>query len=58
MIESIKSKTEIASKHQEGAIKKKKQLEIDNIEIKQQQTEADKILKDAIPLLEQAELAL
>jgi hypothetical protein len=36
LIESIKSKTEIASKHQEGAIKKKKQLEIDNIEIKQQ----------------------
>jgi len=52
LIENIKNKTEIASKHQNEAIKKKKQLEIDNVEIKRQQLEADKILKDAIPLLE------
>ena len=41
-----------------GNIKKKKQLEVDNVQIKQQQLEADEILKNAIPLLESAEIAL
>lgn len=58
LIENIKQKTEIASKHQFQASEKKKQLEVDNVQIKQQQLEADEILKNAIPLLESAEIAL
>ncbi len=58
LIENIKAKTEIASKHQFQASEKKKQLEVDNVQIKQQQLEADEILKNAIPLLESAEIAL
>ena len=58
IIEDIQQKTEIASKHQTAAIEKKAQLDIDNAEIEQKQKEADKILNDAIPILQNAEKAL
>lgn len=58
IIEDIQQKTEIASKHQAAAVEKKAQLDIDSKEIEIKQREADKILTDAMPILEKAELAL
>lgn len=58
IIEDIQQKTEIASKHQTAAVEKKAQLDIDNLEIERKQKEADKILNDAIPILQNAEKAL
>ena len=58
LIEDIKGKTEIASKHQAAAIELKSSLDIEVVEIDRQKSEADKILLDAIPILERAKAAL
>lgn len=58
LLSEIKTKTDIAKTAETEAKDKKAQLDIDNVEIARQQKEADEILKAAIPLLEEAQVAL
>ena len=58
LIEDIKNKTEIASKHQEVAVDKKTQLDIDEKVISKEQQRADEILKESEPILEKAQISL
>lgn len=58
LLKIINAKKEIATRDNEEATIKKKQLEKDSVEINQKQQEADQILKEAIPMLEAAKEAL
>lgn len=52
LLKQINEKKTIAERETASATEKKKKLDIDSIEINKSQKEADKILQDAIPLLE------
>lgn len=54
MIADIKQKSEIASKHQSNAEKKKAQMDIDVIKIAEEKKIADEMWSAAIPLLNEA----
>ena len=54
LLEEIKVKTEKATYASQMAKEKKLQLDVDNVQIEQQQKEADEYLKAAIPLLQEA----
>lgn len=54
----ISEKKEIAEKAQNSATEKKKKLDIETIQINESKEKADKILQEAIPILEEAQASL
>lgn len=58
ILTEIKEKQELAGRKQIEANDKKKQLDIDQVQITIEKEKADKILEDAIPTLKAAEIAL
>ncbi|KAL3317580.1 Dynein heavy chain 10, axonemal [Cichlidogyrus casuarinus] len=58
LLEGITSGTKMATEKKETAIIKGKEIEIQSVEISKEKKEAEAVLQEALPVLEQARLAL